>query len=156
MKQLERVSVPLRGGLLYFSYRQYKKTGLRLFVAIRDVEGMRFQELGIESIIRLRDGIGAFLKDAETDASADQMNATDEINVPFTNGNLVRLRRYDKTLYPWLKARENVASQGNRFPLWIDLEGSGHDRLEVPTAAAEMIVNALDDFLSLADVRQEY
>jgi hypothetical protein len=67
----------------------------------------------------------------------------------------VRLRRYDNTLYPWLKARENVASQGNRFPLWIDLEGSGHDRLEVPMAAAALIVNALDGFLSLADVRQE-
>jgi len=153
MKVLKRVSVRVGRGLLYFSYRQYRKSGLRLFVGIRGVEGTRFQELSIGSIIRLRDAVSEFMRDAKTNVSLDRENDTDEINVPFTNGNLVRLRR-DNTLYPWLKENgENVASQGKRLPLWINLEGSGVDGFEeIPMAAATLIVNALDGFLSLAGV----
>ncbi len=143
MKELKRVRVPLGGGLLYFAYNQYQKSGLRLFVGFRDVEGTRFQELKIESAIRLRE----FL---------DPMNETGEIDVPFANGNLMRLRR-DDNLYPWLKAGENVASQGKHLPLFINLEGSGDSMfVEVPLAAAALIVNALDGFFSLAGVRQKY
>ena len=139
-KDLGRVSVRLPRVLLYFIYR-HQKSGLRLLVGIRDIEGTRFQELNVESIVRLRD----FL---------DHRNE-DEIDVPLTNGNLVRLRRDDNP-YPWLEARKNAAVQGTRLPLFMNLEGSGVDRfVEVPTAAAGLIVNALDGFLSLAGVHKK-
>jgi len=143
MKELERVSVPLRIGSLYIIYRRYQTSGLRLFVGIKDIEGTRFQEINIESIIRLRE----FL---------DHMNETDEIDIPFTNGNLMRLRRGD-SLYPWLKVSETVASQRKHLPLFVNLDGSGDPKfVEVPMVAAELIVNALNGFLSLAGVRQKY
>jgi hypothetical protein len=141
MKVLERVSVPLPRGLLYFSYRQYQKGRVRLFVGIRDIEGTVFQELKIESAIRLRE----FL---------DHMDEIDEIDIPFEKGKLIRLRREDN-LYPWLEARKSVESQGTRLPLFMNLEGSGDSRfVEIPPSAAALIVNALDGFLSLAGVRQ--
>jgi hypothetical protein len=142
MKVLELVSIPLGRELLYFSYRQYRQGEPRLFVGIRDIEGTRFQEIKIEPAIRLRE----FL---------DQMNETGEIDVPFANGNFMRLRRGDNS-YPWLKARENAASQGKRLPLFINLEGSGNDRFkEVSMPAAALIVDALDGFFSLAGEHQK-
>ena len=43
MKEIERVSVPLRVGLLYFIYRRYQTSGLRLFVGIKTSKARGFR-----------------------------------------------------------------------------------------------------------------
>ncbi len=130
---LKTAWIRLRGDVLCISYRE--SDGLRLFLGMMS-RATDYQEIGVESAIRLRDALRAFVNDAEQNTFSSGTGAEPEqIKIFFLTGNFVKLRR--------------DISPNHGVRLFIEFSNEYRPLREVPLASAAAIAQELDGFLSL-------